>query len=96
MGQRVSRARTYSARAHLCLARITMVFGLAVAAFASCQRFKGPDEPQLAAPAQQFEAYDACIGRGGRWLVQGFRCEEPAIAQVRDSVAVEQADTLGR
>ncbi|MGE7138760.1 hypothetical protein ACQKIE_14140 [Luteibacter sp. NPDC031894] len=59
---------------------MTTVFGVAIAAIASCQRFH-PHAPDPRGLAQELADADACLDGGGSWSLDARRC-------------VRRADTL--
>jgi hypothetical protein len=63
------------------MARMTTVFGVAIAALASCQRFH-PQAPDPRGLAQELADVDACLDSGGSWSMDSRQC-------------VRRADTLG-
>lgn len=64
-----------SRRLRLCGARVATLLCLGIAALASCQPFRD-DDAGFHAPLMDFAEYDACVARGGRWLVHTHRCSE--------------------
>jgi len=66
-----------SRRLRLCGARLATLLCLAIAALASCQPFRD-DDTTFAAPLNDFADYDACVDRGGNWLIHAHLCKEPA------------------
>jgi hypothetical protein len=65
-----------SQRLRLCGARIATLLCLGIAALASCQPFRA-DDAVFSAPLTDFADYDACVDRGGSWLLHTHRCKEP-------------------
>ncbi|SFW55042.1 hypothetical protein [Luteibacter sp. UNCMF366Tsu5.1] len=62
-----------SHRHHWWAARLTTVFGIAIASLASCQHFhpKAPDPRGL---ALELADVDACLDSGGAWSADTHRC----------------------
>ncbi|QDE38240.1 hypothetical protein FIV34_02980 [Luteibacter pinisoli] len=65
-----------SQRLRLCAARLVTLLCIGTAALASCQPFRA-DNTAVMAPSTDFADYDACVDRGGRWLIHAHRCKEP-------------------
>ena len=64
-----------SPRLPLSGAPVPTMLCLGIAALASCQPFRD-DDAGFHAPLMDFAEYDACVARGGRWLVHTHRCSE--------------------
>jgi hypothetical protein len=73
-----------SQRLRLCGARLATLLCIAIAALASCQPFRD-DDAVFSAPVTDFADYDACVDRGGRWLLQAHRCKEPRTGGTGDA-----------
>jgi hypothetical protein len=69
---------------YLCVARGGTLFGIAVLAVASCQRFRDTPAPRLSSPVADYLEYDACLDRGGRWLMHSHACIEQDEAGLRE------------
>lgn len=65
-----------SRRLYLCVARGGTVFGIAILAVASCQRFRDRPATGFSSPVADYLEYDACLDRGGRWLMHAHTCVE--------------------
>jgi hypothetical protein len=65
-----------SRRLGLCVARGGTLFGIAILAVASCQRFQDDPISRIDAPIADYLEYDACLDRGGRWLMHAHECVE--------------------
>ncbi|HVI53450.1 MAG TPA: hypothetical protein VM621_00175 [Luteibacter sp.] len=73
-----------SRRVYLCVARGGTLFGIAILAVASCQTFRDTPASRLASPVADYLEYDACLDRGGRWLMHAHTCIEPSEPGVRE------------
>ncbi|APG03209.1 hypothetical protein BJI69_04330 [Luteibacter rhizovicinus DSM 16549] len=73
-----------SRRAYLCCARGGTLFGIAILAVASCQSFREGPTTGAASPVADYLEYDACLDRGGRWLMHAHACIEQGEAGVRE------------
>jgi hypothetical protein len=73
-----------SRRAYLCCARGGTLFGIAILAVASCQSFRDRPTSALSSPVADYLEYDACLDRGGRWLMHAHSCIEQDEAGIRD------------
>ena len=73
-----------SRRVYLCVARGGTLFGIAVLAVASCQRFRERPAAGLSSPVADYLEYDACLDRGGRWLMHAHACIEQGEGGVRE------------
>lgn len=79
-----------SRRVALCAARGGTLFGIAVLAVASCQRFRDrPAAGGVSSPVADYLEYDACLDRGGRWLMHAHACieqDEPGVRELREAL----------
>jgi hypothetical protein len=73
-----------SRRAYLCVARGGTLFGIAILAVASCQTFREKPATGISSPVADYLEYDACLDRGGRWLMHAHTCIEHGEAGVRE------------
>ena len=55
------------------MARLTTLFGVAIAALASCQRFH-PEAPDPRGLAEELADVDACMRNGGSWSLDARQC----------------------
>jgi len=55
-------------------ARAATLFGVAIAALASCQNFRETGRGARAAH-EELTRLDACVEHGGSWSMAGHRCE---------------------
>ncbi len=62
------------------MARLTTLFGVAIAALASCQRFH-PEAPDPRGLAEELANVDACIHGGGSWSLDARQCVSGADAR---------------
>lgn len=63
---------------------MTTVFGVAIAALASCQRFH-PQAPDPRGLAEELADVDACLDGGGSWSLDARQCVSGA--DTRDGAA---------
>lgn len=78
-----------SRRVYLCIARGGTLFGIAILAVASCQSFREKGAARVASPVAEYLEYDACLDRGGRWLMHAHACVElgdPGMRQAPESL----------
>lgn len=73
-----------SRRVYLCCARGGTLFGIAVLAVASCQTFRTGPATGASSPVADYLEYDACLDRGGRWLMHAHACIEQDEASVHE------------
>ena len=73
-----------SRRVYLCAARGGTLFGIAILAVASCQTFREKPAAGISSPVADYLEYDACLDRGGRWLMHSHACIERNEAGVRE------------
>jgi hypothetical protein len=80
------KAPRYSRRVYLCVARGGTVFGIGILAVASCQTFQDQPASGAGSPVADYLKYDACLDRGGRWLMHAHACIEhdEAVITVRE------------
>ena len=62
------------------MARLTTLFGVAIAALASCQRFH-PAAPDPRGLARELADVDACLHDGGSWSLDARQCVSGADAR---------------
>lgn len=74
-----------SRRVYLCAARGGTLFGIAILAVASCQTFREKPATGISSPVADYLEYDACLDRGGRWLMHAHTCIEQDEAGTRES-----------
>jgi len=74
----------YSRRVYQCVARGGTLFGIAILAVASCQTFREKPATGVSSPVADYLEYDACLDRGGRWLMHAHACIEQDQAGVRE------------
>lgn len=57
-----------------CVTRCGTLFGIAILAVASCQTFRNEPARPIPSPVADYMEHDACLDRGGRWLMHAHRC----------------------
>lgn len=65
-----------SRRLYRCAARSGTLFGIAILAVASCQSFPEERVRGPTTPVADHLEYDACLDRGGRYLMHAHTCVE--------------------
>ncbi len=73
-----------SPKSSRCVARGGTLFGITVLAVASCQTFRERPAAGLSSPVADYLEYDACLDRGGHWLMHAHACIEQGEAGVRE------------
>jgi hypothetical protein len=63
------------------LARLVTLFGVAIAALASCQSFRDTGQGARAS-SDEYAQLDDCVEHGGSWSIAAHRCE-PAVDAAR-------------
>lgn len=84
MSRLTPKSSLYSRRVYLCAARGGTLFGIAILAVASCQTFRDKPATGISSPVADYLEYDACLDRGGRWLMHAHTCIEQNEASVRE------------
>jgi hypothetical protein len=74
MSRLTNKAPRCSRRVCLCVARGGTLFGIGILAVASCQTFRERPAPGGPSPVADYLEYDACLDRGGRWLMHAHAC----------------------
>jgi hypothetical protein len=85
MSRLETKAPRCSRRVYLCVARGGTVFGIGILAVASCQTFREYPAPSDASPVADYLEYDACLDRGGRWLMHAHACIEQGDGQLPEA-----------
>lgn len=78
-----------SRRMYLCVARGGTLFGIGILAVASCQTFREKPAAAISSPVADYLEYDACLDRGGRWLMHSHACveqDETGVLELREAL----------
>jgi hypothetical protein len=84
MSRSAPKSSRCSRRVYLCCARGGTLFGIAILAVASCQTFREKPASGLSSPVADYLEYDACLDRGGHWLMHAHACVEHGDTSVRE------------
>ena len=84
MSRLTPKSSPYSRRVYLCAARGGTLFGIAILAVASCQTFRDKPATGISSPVADYLEYDACLDRGGRWLMHAHACIDHGEAALQE------------
>lgn len=68
-----------------CAGRLATVFGVAVAALASCQTYERDGGALRQTPARELNEWALCEGDGGRWVTRSKVCIEGAPLRMEEA-----------